>query len=69
MQLLKDGEVARRLGVSRRQVWKLLAGGQLPEPVRVGGSVRWREADIVAWIQAGCPAGWKAPAVGEVSAA
>lgn len=56
MQLLRDSEVAKRLGVSRRQVWKLLAAGQLPEPVRVGGSVRWRDADIVGWIQAGCPA-------------
>lgn len=62
MQLLRDSEVARRLGVSRRQIWKLAAGRQLPEPVRVGGSVRWRETDIVAWIQAGCPANWTAPA-------
>jgi len=58
MKLLKDSEVAALLGVSRRQVWKLRAASQLPEPVRVGGSVRWREADLAAWMDAGCPAGW-----------
>lgn len=69
MQLLKDSEVARRLGVSRRQVWKLLAAGKLPEPVRVGGSVRWREADIDAWIEAGCPANRTAPTMETAGAA
>lgn len=56
--LLKDSDVAARLNVSRRQVWKLLAGGKLPQPVRVGGSVRWREDDLRAWIDAGCPQDW-----------
>jgi len=60
MQLLRDEQVAKLLGVSRRQIWKLLSAGVMPEPVRVGGSVRWREADIVNWIQAGCPAAGKA---------
>jgi len=55
MQLFRDFEVARKLGVSRRQVWKLLAAGLMPEPVRMGGSVRWREADIDRWISKGCP--------------
>lgn len=55
MQLLRDSEVAKRLNVSRRQVWKLTAAKLMPAPIRVGGSVRWREADIVGWIQAGCP--------------
>jgi predicted DNA-binding transcriptional regulator AlpA len=56
MVLLRDSEVAQLLGVSRRQIWKLLKTQALPEPVRIIGSVRWREADIDAWIGAGCPA-------------
>jgi excisionase family DNA binding protein len=56
--LLRDADVAKRLNVSRRQIWKLLASRQLPMPIRFGRSVRWREADIQEWIQAGCPAGW-----------
>ncbi len=68
MQLLKDSDVAKRLGVSRRQVWKLLAAGQLPKAVRIGGSVRWIEQHITWWIQEGCPSGWT-PTVGKAVSA
>lgn len=54
-RLLRVQEVAQRLGVSARQCWKLLASGRLPQPVRLGRSVRWRESDISAFIAAGCP--------------
>ncbi len=56
--LLKDSDVAERLAVSRRQVWKLRASGRLPEPIRMGGNVRWRESDIDQWVAEGCPANW-----------
>ena len=70
MVLLRDSEVAKRLNVSRRQIWKMRAVGQLPEPIRVGtGSVRWREADIEGWIQAGCPVGWTTPTAGKAGVA
>lgn len=38
------------------------AAGRLPAPVRVGGSRRWRRAEIEGWVAAGCPdrAGWDA---------
>jgi predicted DNA-binding transcriptional regulator AlpA len=38
------------------------AAGRLPAPVRVGGSKRWRRAEVEAWVAAGCPAGkaWEA---------
>jgi predicted DNA-binding transcriptional regulator AlpA len=29
--------------------------GRLPAQVYVGGSKRWRRAEIVAWVAAGCP--------------
>jgi prophage regulatory protein len=32
------------------------ATGRLPAPVRIGGSKKWRRADIEAWVAAGCPA-------------
>ena len=48
-QLLTVREVARLCKVSVRQVWRLVAQGDLPEPIRLGAkSVRWREADIAA---------------------
>ena len=31
------------------------AAGRLPAQVYVGGSKRWRRAEIVAWVAAGCP--------------
>jgi predicted DNA-binding transcriptional regulator AlpA len=31
------------------------SAGRLPAPVYVGGSRRWRRAEIVAWVAAGCP--------------
>jgi conjugative relaxase-like TrwC/TraI family protein len=33
----------------------LLSGGVVPEPVRLGRTVRWRLEDIHSWIAAGCP--------------
>ena len=48
--------VAERLGVSTASVWRYRDDGKLPQPVRVGGSVRWRASDIDRWMQDGCPA-------------
>ena len=45
-RLLRDREVAQLLGLSVRQVWKLTASGELPEPVKLGRSTRWRERDL-----------------------
>jgi len=56
VELLTDSEVAALVKVSRRQIWNLLAKGNLPEPVRLGQSrsVRWRRSDIERWIANGC---------------
>ena len=55
MELLSVRELANRMKVSTRHVWSLLSSGRLPEPVRVGRSVRWRADDIDQWIRLGCP--------------
>ena len=31
------------------------AAGRLPAPVRLGGSRKWRRAEIAEWVDAGCP--------------
>jgi excisionase family DNA binding protein len=59
-RLLRVGEVAGRLGVSVRAVWKNLASGRLPLPVRLGRAVRWRESEIARFIALGCV--WPPPA-------
>ena len=53
-RLLAVREVAARLGVSTRQVWKLASGGRIPKPVRLAGSVRWNERQLTAFIDGGC---------------
>lgn len=37
------------------------AAGRLPRSIRLGGSRKWRVAEIRAWVDAGCPplAEWK----------
>lgn len=48
-------ELAEMLNVSLRQVWRLNSAGKLPKPIRLGGSVRWKRAEIQQWFEAGCP--------------
>ena len=53
--LLNVRDVSAVLRISSRQVWKLLSSGQLPAPIRLSRSVRWRAADIAEFIHLGCP--------------
>jgi predicted DNA-binding transcriptional regulator AlpA len=48
-------EVARIVGHSLRFVRRLDASGMMPAGIRIRRSVRWRRAEIVAWVDAGCP--------------
>jgi len=48
-------ELATLLRVSARQIWRMLSAGRLPQPVRLGGVVRWRVAEVEKWIGEGCP--------------
>jgi excisionase family DNA binding protein len=53
--LIPVEQVGAILNVSTRTVWRLLSTKRLPEPVRIGGSVRWRLDQVRQWIEAGCP--------------
>lgn len=54
-QLLTVDDLAALLKVSNRTVWRMRSAGQLPNPIRIGGGVRWRQPEIEAWIEQGCP--------------
>ena len=54
-ELLTIGDLAKRLRISIRQTRKLKAEGSLPNPIRLGRSIRWRASEIAEWIQANCP--------------
>ncbi len=53
-ELFTVRELAARMKVSQRQIWKMLSSGKVPEPIRLGRSVRWRKTDIDEWVRLGC---------------
>jgi predicted DNA-binding transcriptional regulator AlpA len=55
--LINAEELARMMDVSERTLWRLLSGGKVPQPVRIGRNTRWRLAEVVEWIERGCPVG------------
>lgn len=44
-------EVSRRLGISVRQVYRLMHSQELPYPVKVGRSARMPESDLLAYME------------------
>ncbi|WP_350212643.1 helix-turn-helix domain-containing protein [Botrimarina sp.] len=54
-RLISAEEVADMLSISTRTVWRLLSTGQMVQPIRIGGSVRWRLGEVCQWIDNGCP--------------
>lgn len=55
-QALPATDAARLLNVSLSHFYQLHKTGRLPLPVRLGRAVRWRVAELTAWLDAGCPA-------------
>lgn len=53
-ELLTCQEVMRLTGIrSRTMIWRRIQKGRFPAPVDLGaGRIRWRTADIAAWISA-----------------
>lgn len=49
--LLSVREVAATLGFGVSTVWRQVRKGNLPTPIRIGGSTRWRRADIEALLK------------------
>ncbi len=47
--------VAAMLGRSPRSIYRDDSAGRMPKPIKLGGSKKWREAEVRQWIEAGCP--------------
>jgi excisionase family DNA binding protein len=56
-ELLTTAQAARLLGIGERTLWRHSRSGAAPAPVTIGGSVRYRRAELLAWVDAGCPRG------------
>jgi len=54
-ELLTAKDVAELLDIGRSTLYRLKSSGKVPRPVKIGGNVRWRRAEIEAWIADGCP--------------
>ena len=50
-RLVSISEFAGRLGFSSRQIYRLLARGEIPPPVKIGRVSRWPESEISAFIE------------------
>lgn len=48
--LLTADEVAAWLGIARPSVYRMVADGRLPSPLKLGRVVRWREAELMAVV-------------------
>ncbi len=48
-------QLAALMQVSLRTLWRMRSAEQLPSPVRIGGTIRWRRDEIEKWIRDGCP--------------
>ena len=48
--MMSAATLATYLDLAERTVWKLAASGGLPRPLKLGGSSRWRRADVDAHL-------------------
>lgn len=53
--LLSAKALGNMLSLSKRQVFRLNSLGKLPEPIRIGGAVRWSAQEIADWLAVGAP--------------
>jgi predicted DNA-binding transcriptional regulator AlpA len=53
--LVDTGRAAAMCGVSEASWYRLKAAGKTPAPVRLGGKVLYRLADLTLWVSLGCP--------------
>jgi len=54
-QLLTAKDAAKLCRLSKRSWFRLSSALQIPKPVRIGGSLRWRQSDIELWLSMNCP--------------
>ena len=55
-KLLTQGDLARRLRISIRQLRRLDKSDSLPLPLKIGTLKRWDPDEISAWLRHGAPA-------------
>jgi predicted DNA-binding transcriptional regulator AlpA len=54
--MLTREDVASIFDISLRTLDRWVSGGDIPEPLKVGGRTYWTYSQIKDWIEQGCPA-------------
>jgi predicted DNA-binding transcriptional regulator AlpA len=49
--LMADGEAAAFIGVSRSTLWRRVAAGEFPPPIKLGGRTLWRRDELLAVVE------------------
>ena len=53
VRLLKRQQVKEITTLSRARIYDMIKRGVFPKPIKIGErAVAWREADIIAWLDA-----------------
>lgn len=50
-ELLRNSDLRRELKIGRSTIWRWVAEGRLPAPIRIGRVTAWRRSDIAALIE------------------
>ena len=53
--MVSKRQASELLQISTRTIDNLKREGRMPHPIRIGRAVRWNRAELVAWVDAGCP--------------
>lgn len=48
--LMTDREAAKLLSIGRTTLWNNVKQGVIPPPIKIGGSTRWRVADLLDFV-------------------
>jgi len=61
-KLLSTRAVAQVLSLSPRTIHRFNSSGKIIKPLRISGSLRYVQSELMAWIKAGmpCRADWEA---------
>ena len=52
IDLLSAKDVAKHLGISRSTVWRFVAAGKLPQPIKISDRCsRWKATDLERLIE------------------
>ena len=55
VRMLTAVEVADRLRISVRGVWRQVSSRHMPAPIYIGRLARWQLGTIKEWMDKGCP--------------